>query len=187
MKTRAIPLLAALILTSALAGCPADPEAGFTSPTGTREPLVVFLVRHAEKVDSSSDPDLSPAGLERAATLAEVLHSADLEHVHSSDYTRTRDTAAPTAADHELEVELYNAGDLDGLTEELLATGGRHLVVGHSNTTPAMVNRLGGDPGPAIDEHVEYDRLYMVTMGPDGYVHSALIRYGSAPEAEPEE
>ena len=31
------------------------------------QPLVVFLVRHAEKVDESRDPDLSPAGQGRAA------------------------------------------------------------------------------------------------------------------------
>ena len=36
-------------------------------------------------------------------------------------------------------------------------------MVGHSNTTPALVEALGGDPGSPI-ESLEYDRLYMVTF-----------------------
>ena len=106
--------------------------------------------------------------------------------MHSSDYRRTRDTAAPVAAWHDLEVELYDPGDLGGLADELLAGGGRHLVVGHSNTTPALVGQLGGDPDSAIDEGEEYDRLYVVTVGPDGYVSSVLMRYGAWVQAEPE-
>ena len=189
MKTRALLSLVALLLGSVLSGCPADPQGDFATPTASQEPLVVFLVRHAEKETTGSDPELAPAGVERAATLATVLRSAELEHIHSSDYIRTRDTAAPTAADQGLDVQLYDAGDLVALAEELIVTGGRHLVVGHSNTTPSLVTRLGGDPGEAIVEHTEYDRLYVVTVGPDGYVQSALLRYGAPwePEPEPEE
>ena len=187
MTTRSLPLLSALLLASVLTGCPTDQEAGFSSPTASQEPLVVFLVRHAEKeIDGSSDPELTAEGADRAAALAALLHSAEIEYVHSSDYTRTRDTAAPTAIDHDLSVKLYDAGDMAALAEELFATGGRHLVVGHSNTTPPMVTRLGGDPGPPIDEQDEYDRLYIVTVGPDGSASSALLRYGND-EAEPEE
>lgn len=178
MKTRTAPLLATLLLAFSLIGCPAEEGPAFSIPSVGHEPLVVFLVRHAEKVDSSADPELTAAGRERAAALASVLRSADLEHVHSSDYIRTRDTAGPTAADHDLDLELYDTGDLDALTEELLAAGGRHLVVGHSNTTPSMVGRLGGDLGGAIDEHHEFDRLYVVMIGPDGATDSALLRYG---------
>ena len=57
-------------------------------------------------------------------------------------------------------------------------TGGRHLVVGHSNTTPSVVELLGGDPGSKI-EKTEYDRLYIVTIGADGAVSTLLIRYGA--------
>jgi hypothetical protein len=37
---------------------------------------------------------------------------------------------------------------------------------------------LGGEPGPAVDERGEYDRLYVVTVGPDGTVTTTLLRYG---------
>ena len=52
---------------------------------------------------------------------------------------------------------------------------GNHLVVGHSNTPPMLVEALGGAPGGPIGED-EYDRLYVVTLAPDGPVHTALLR-----------
>ncbi len=145
------------------------------------EPLVVFLVRHAEKVDSSEDPALSEAGRERAALLARVLRDAHLERVHSSDYHRTRDTAAPVAELARAEVELYDPHNLPALVEKLKLVGGRHLVVGHSNTTPDVVKLLGGDPGTPIEEADEYDRLYVVTVGGGKEASTVLIRYGRAP------
>lgn len=143
--------------------------------------LEVFLVRHAEKVDSSRDAALSAAGRERAQLLASMLRDSGLEAVHSTDYLRTRDTAGPTAALQGLEVELYDASDLAGFLAGVRAEGGRHLVVGHSNTTPAAVQLLGGDPGPPIDEADEYDRLYLVTIDPDGTVRTVLLRFGRRP------
>ena len=122
-------------------------------------PLVIFLVRHAEKVDSSRDPELSEAGKQRVIELAETLSSADIEHIHSTDYIRTRNTAVPTAKAFNLDVEVYSTHDLAGFAEQLKDTGGRHLVVGHSNTTPKLVKPLGGEPGTPIVEKNEYDRL----------------------------
>ncbi len=68
--------------------------------------LLVFLVRHGEKVDQSRDPELSPAGYVRAATLAHSLQNAQIQHVHSTDFIRTRKTAEPAAAIHGLQVEI---------------------------------------------------------------------------------
>ncbi|MCH7675764.1 histidine phosphatase family protein [candidate division KSB1 bacterium] len=48
---------------------------------------MVFLVRHGEKADLSDNPELSAAGHERAAALARNLRSAEIEYVHSSDFT----------------------------------------------------------------------------------------------------
>ena len=144
-----------------------------------QKPLQVFLVRHGEKVDHSKDAKLSAAGLERSELLAGILHNAELDYVHSSDFIRTRDTAKPTASAHELKIDLYNPDDLPALAEELRKTGGRHLVVGHSNTTPSMVELLGGTRGSKINDESEYDRLYIVTIATDGSVNSLLLRYGN--------
>lgn len=142
--------------------------------------LEVFLVRHGEKVDQSRDPELSPAGYLRAATLAHALQDVDIEFVHSTDFIRTRKTAEPLAAIKGLETELYDQSDLKSLVEEMRREGGLHLVVGHSNTTPRMVELLGGDPGTEIDEYDEYDRLYLVSVHPKGEARTVLLRYGLA-------
>ena len=133
---------------------------------------MVFLVRHGEKADLSDNPELSAAGHERAAALARNLRNAEIEYVHSSDFTRTRDTAAPTANKYGLEVELYDARQgLPTLVEKLRRTGGRHLGVGQSNTTPRLVELLGGKPNSVINEG-ELDRLYIVTIERDGAASS---------------
>ena len=141
-------------------------------------PTVIFLVRHAEKLDSSKDPELSEAGMQRAQDLATLLRSAKIEHIFSSDYKRTRHTAAPTAKLFHVKTELYDPRHLETIAKKLKETGGRSLVVGHSNSTPELVKVLGGDPGIPINEAGEYDRLYVLTMSKDGQVSTVLLRYG---------
>jgi phosphohistidine phosphatase SixA len=139
---------------------------------------VLYLVRHAEKVDDSRDPELSEAGHARAALLRQMLSDAGIQRIYSTDYIRTRDTASPLATSLGLEVEPYDPTDLEGFAAALLDRGGRALVSGHSNTTPSLVAALGGDPGEPIDD-AEYDRLYVITVGPDGSVSTVLLRFGA--------
>lgn len=151
-------------------------------PTTTMS-LEAFLVRHAEK-QKGDDPALTEAGAERAEALADLLADANIEHILSSDYTRTRDTAAPLAARLNLTVELYDPRDLPGLVVRLKEAGGRYLIVGHSNTTPYLAHLLGGDHGGPITEATEYDRLYYIAREGDD-VSSVLLRYGDpSPKAE---
>ena len=51
-------------------------------------------------------------------------------------------------------------------------------MIGHSNTTPALVQLFGGDPGTPIVEKDEYDRLYILSPGKNGKVNTVLIRCG---------
>jgi phosphohistidine phosphatase SixA len=151
-------------------------------PRGNQEETLVFLVRHAERADdggmaSEEDPHLSAAGEERAEVLARMLKDAGITHIHSSDYLRTRETAAPLAAATGLDVSTYDARDLESFAAELLATPGRHLVVGHSNSTPELVAALGGEPYGEI-ESMEYDRLYLVSICP-GKATTALLGFGA--------
>ena len=141
----------------------------------------IYLVRHAERADDHpSDPTLTPAGSERARELARVLRDVPLDAIHSTDYRRTRLTAAPVAEAQGMDVEIYDprGPGMAELVEALRASGGTHLVVGHSNTTPALVEALGGDPISPVDEN-EYDRLYVVVLGPAGTVTSSLLRFGA--------
>lgn len=139
---------------------------------------VVVLVRHAEKApDGTTDPPLTETGHARARALALMLRDAGITHVFSSDYRRTRYTAHPLADSLGLVVQLYRPRLLADLAEQLKATPGRHLVVGHSNSTHALVDLLGGDPGAKIPEE-EYDRLYLLTLGET--TQTMVLRYGES-------
>jgi len=138
--------------------------------------VVVFLVRHAEKVDDSRDPPLSEAGKARAELLADVLRDAGITVIWSTDFQRTRGTAEPLARRLGIEIRSYNPSALELFARQLRALPGRHLVVGHSNTTPDLARALGGDPRGTIDD-AEYDRLYAITLG-SASVTTALMRYG---------
>lgn len=137
----------------------------------------VILIRHAEKVDDSRDPELSAAGKERAQLLSEMLADAGVTKIVSTDYIRTRDTVRPLADALDLAIDSYDPRDLPGTAAELKEWGGTTVVSGHSNTTPALVQALGGDPQGPIDES-EYDRMYIVHIDGDGAVTTTLIRFG---------
>jgi phosphohistidine phosphatase SixA len=145
--------------------------------------VMVFLVRHAERADDGADiphqadPSLSSEGRERAALLARLLRDAGITQVYSTDYVRTRETASPTASGAGVEISIYDANQLDVFAGRLLSEPGRHLVVGHSNTTWDLVQALGGDPGDPI-EALEYDRLYILTFESEG-VRTVLLRFGN--------
>ena len=166
----------------------------FLIPSGpwagkAHEETVIFLVRHAERADDgpgdpqvamdrqmAQDPPLSEAGRLRSSLLAELVRDAGITRIHSTDYRRTRETADPTSDATGVEVAIYDPSDLDAFAEDLRSSPGRHLVVGHSNTTPELVAALGGDPGLPM-ESLEYDRLYVVTLEETG-ASTILLRFG---------
>ncbi len=136
---------------------------------------VVFLVRHAEK-QIGEDPELTARGQARASKLADLLMHAGINYLHSSDYSRTKQTAAPLAVAFGLVTQLYDPRDLPALVKRIRDKGGRHVIVGHSNTVPQTVALLGGEPGAAIAEN-EYDRLYLVTLANGMAVTTVQLRY----------
>lgn len=165
VSRRSLIGFAAALLT--LAACSAAPAPEHT----------IYLVRHAEK-QAGDDPSLTPAGAMRAALLAETLRDTGIVRIYSTDYARTRETAAPVAKAAAVSVTLYDPSDLPAFASQLKAESGIVLVVGHSNTTPALVEFLGGEPGTDIDEPAEYDRLYVISMRGD-QVETELRRYGA--------
>ena len=101
---------------------------------------VIYLVRHAETApDGTPDPALSGEGRARAARLAAMLGAAGLEAVHTTPYRRTRGTADAVASAAGLQPREYDPRALEAFAAQLVGEGGTHLVVGHSNTTPALV------------------------------------------------
>jgi len=146
--------------------------------TTTEVDAIYYLVRHAEKTKDKKDPALTEAGIKRAQDLALRLKGVPISKIYSSDYKRTRDTAAPIVAATGFDVVIYNPRDLEGFSKILLSETGHIVVVGHSNTTPELSNRLGGDSGDPIVEATEYDRLYILKRrGKE--VTSKIERYGA--------
>jgi len=158
-----------------------EPVFSATRIDAQEKTTLVYLVRHAEKeATPANDPPLTPEGRERAELLAKLLEDAGLTHIHSSSFERTRQTAQPVAESTGLEIQYYNHLNLAGLASTLKRTPGRHLVVGHSNTTPTMAELLGGEPGEPIDEATEYDRLYLLVLHSDGQVSTTVLRPGTS-------
>jgi len=132
------------------------------APNAPEPDATYYLVRHAEKTKDKKDPALTEAGIERAQDLASRLNKVPLKKIYSSDYKRTRDTAAPIVAKTGLDVVIYNPRDLEDFSQNLLKETGHILVIGHSNTTPELSELLGGDSGSPIVEATEYDRFYVL-------------------------
>lgn len=181
---RAVAFLLAGI-AAACAGPAAEPPDGeaaassgaATAPSASTDDRLIVAVRHAEKVDDGPDPELSETGAARAAALAALLADAGIERVLSTDYVRTRATARPTAEAAGVDVELYDPTDIPGLARTLLDAPERAiLVVGHSNTTPALVEALTGEPADFMPDE-EYDRLYRIRVSHDGAVRAELERF----------
>ena len=150
-------------------------------------PLVVLVVRHAEKAtDHPTDPNLSEAGFKRAQELVNVAAAAEVSAIYTTQYKRTQQTAQPLAerlnlAPVKMEITRENtAGFPAALAKELRAKhlGRTVLVVGHSNTVPQIVEALGGPRPPAIDEANEFDRLMIVIVPKKGKTRVIQARYG---------
>lgn len=145
----------------------------------------VIVVRHAERVDDAPDSPLSEAGRARAEALAEALKDAGVAAIITTQYERTKQTAAPLATRLGITPYTASAGrDIGAHVREIAErvraeqAGSVVLVVGHSNTTPLIVQALGvADAGTMED--VEHDRMYVVLLSPDG-ARMVLGRYGDA-------
>jgi len=144
----------------------------------------VILVRHAERDGGmSAEVGISAAGRCRAEVLAKMLADAGVKRIYTSEVARTQQTAAPLASRLQIRPEVIPAQDLDGLVTKLQASAsdGAALVVGHSNTLPEIIRRLGGAAVPPIGDG-EYDRLFVVTLMGANQAHVVTLRYaGCAP------
>ncbi|MFY2764435.1 histidine phosphatase family protein [Arenimonas sp. MALMAid1274] len=146
---------------------------------------VVVVVRHAEKAtDDPRDPTLSEAGQARAAALATRLANTGLDAAFATQYRRTQLTAAPAAAQAGIEVGVrpVDAANAERYGPDLdrdlraLPAGSTVLVVGHSNTVPAIVSALSGQATPEMPE-TEYDRYTVVVLDADGAGRVFQSRY----------
>ena len=136
-----------------------------------------YFIRHAEKDRSdhtNKDPELDKRGLKRANKWAKYFKNIDLDAVYTTNYIRTQQTAQPTAEKHHLDIQTYDPNSLYSKDFEEATKGKTVLVVGHSNTTPAFVNKiLKEDKYEDIDDN-DNSKLFIVTIS-DGKITDKVI------------
>lgn len=127
----------------------------------------VLAVRHAEKVDQSDDAILSAAGRTRSEALARHLKSAGVKAIYVTEYKRTGLTAAPLAAALGLQPIVIPANATPALVDRIRKDNPSDvvLVVGHSNSLPKVLQRLG-HPDPVEIGDDEYDNLFVAVPRP---------------------
>jgi len=146
----------------------------------------VIFVRHAEKaLVPTDDPGLNEAGKRRAAELARQLVDADVvagvDAIYSTSYRRTEETVQPVATALGLPITSYDVSNTASIMDEIVKEhkGKIVLVVGHSNTVPALIGNMGASKKvPEIDEN-EYDNIYVVSIPWFGKTKTIRLRYGA--------
>lgn len=156
-------------------------------PAPADKAITVIVVRHAERDGAvDEDPPLDARGRERAAELARVLADAGVNAIYTTDLRRTRQTARPLAVSIGIAIREVpvDSEDIQRHAHDLAALirsghrGGVVVVVGHSNTVPAIVEALSGAAVEPI-AHDQYDRLYIVQIPAIGAPRLVRARYGA--------
>lgn len=171
-------LLSALLSACALTGLTPLPAAA--------QPDLVVLVRHAERAaEPADDPGLTPAGEQRAQALVQALAGMRVNAIITTQWRRTRDTAAPLAQALGLqpqEVATQRGGpavNVQAVAAAVRAQQGVVLVVGHSNTVTAVLAALGG---PALAPLCETSFHHAFVLQPGPPARWAQLNYGAAGE-----
>jgi phosphohistidine phosphatase SixA len=161
-----------------------------TATTAQSGPSMVILVRHAEKAAvSGDDPPISELGHERALALAAALTSSPPSAIIVSSRKRTVETAADVAkatgvAPQVISLDGGGAAHIAAVAAAVRQTRGVVLVVGHSNTIPAVIKALGGPTLPDICD-ATYSHLFVLTPAHDGQPAALVMSRFGANEGPP--
>ena len=158
--------------------------------TAAAQPSTVILVRHAEKAAApANDPVLSAEGAQRAADLAVALASAHVTSVVTTQLQRTQLTAKPVLdaigkAAIVVPVSSPVSAHVDAVAAAVRArpAGDVVLVVGHSNTIPAILAALGGPKLPDLCDG-QYSVIFILEYPAAGAPHLIRAKYGAADPA----
>ena len=151
-------------------------------------PSLVVLVRHAEKAaQPADDPSLTDAGRDRAAALALAVAHAPPSAIVVSSRKRTAETGVPTATKFGITPTVVSldggaAAHIAAVVAAVRSQRGVVLVIGHSNTIPAVIKALGGPALPDICD-ASYNLLFTLLLAKDGRPASLVVsQYGAANE-----
>jgi broad specificity phosphatase PhoE len=113
----------------------------------------IYVMRHLHTLAGATNPDLTAEGQAAAASLAGWFAKDPPGVIYVSSTKRAEQTAAPTARRYGVAPKIYDPSDSAALVASVLREHGTVLVVGHSNTVPDIIEKLGGQrPGPLVHE-----------------------------------
>jgi len=140
-----------------------------------------IFVRHAEK-QGGKDPALTKSGILRAQILGDILKPIKLNAIYSSDYKRTRETALKTSVLQSVETTIYNPRELEEFARRVKHKhiGENVLIVGHSNTTPNLINHLLQEQRLAQIPESQYNDIFIMSTNVDGEKQLKQLKYGSS-------
>ncbi|MEX0662074.1 MAG: phosphoglycerate mutase family protein [Balneolaceae bacterium] len=150
------------------------------SQSTSNEITTFILVRHAEKVDDSRDPDLSEAGYKRADILANMMENISFDAVYSTPMIRTTETAREIAEKNGVEIINYDHLNPDEVAAEWIGKhrGNHVLIAGHSNSTPTFANALlGREHFKKKFDESDFGNILIVTITSDGETNLLHMRY----------
>jgi broad specificity phosphatase PhoE len=143
----------------------------------------IILLRHAEKDTAvhgstamTANPPLSKEGKQRVVRLVSILEKYQVDEIYSTDYTRTKETIIPFANKINKPIQLYDPKTLPAFAEQLRNTNKTIIVIGHSNTAPALVNLLiKENKFKSLDDN-EYGTYWIVKIK-DGKAEVEELKY----------
>ena len=146
----------------------------------------VIVVRHGEKATNSNEVwvQLSGKGEKRAVTLANILKVSGVSAAFATQqaknqggapYVRTLETVNNYAESKGFDVQFYKtATEIVALIKEQYS-GQSVLVAGHSSTVPDILEGLGINNPPAINE--QFNNLFVVFLMSDDTASMMHLKY----------
>ncbi len=133
----------------------------------------MYFVRHAEKDTTDAqneDPDLTPAGNERAVAFRDLFEGQPIDALYATKYKRTQNTLKPLAEERQLEIREYDSKDFQGLRQRIMQEhlGETVVVAGHSNTLLPLLEAFGAKQPVAHIPDNKYDYIFKLTVPPAG-------------------
>jgi phosphohistidine phosphatase SixA len=173
------PLRSALLVLGSAVCLAASPAVAHAQPS------LVILVRHGEKQPApADDPSLSAAGVARAKALDVALTGTTPSTIVVSQRKRTVETAAVVQQRTGVTPTVIglDADHVKHVAAAVMKASGVVLVVGHSNTVPAIVTALGGPKLPDLCD-ASYATMFLVVPGRAGQKAQVVRSAYGAPDA----
>ena len=123
---------------------------------------------------------LSVTGQARAQELVHIAGDAGVGAIYATQFLRTQQTVQPLASHLGISITKVDAGDTDGLINQLWRdhTGQVVLIAGHNNTVPMIIEKLEGGELLQLPK-TNLITYFMVAIPWIGRVKTVHLKYGN--------